>query len=132
LEKPRPDYRFAMGSAAQRPWLAERRRLVGGASIEFLYVLGFRYGGGWFSSVEPPNKTPVTDSCYKTSGNACLDCRASWQGGPHWASNARSMHSAGAHFLFCDGSVHLLSASISLTTYRALSTIQGGEVVGEY
>jgi prepilin-type processing-associated H-X9-DG protein len=106
--------------------------LVGGASIEFLYAAGFRYSGGWISAVEPPNKSPVTDSFYKLSGNAFLDCRSSLEGGPHWVSNARSRHSAGAHFLFCDGSARLLSSNINLATYRALSTIQGNEVVGEF
>jgi hypothetical protein len=40
-----------------------------------------------------------------------------------------SHHVAGAHFLFGDGSVRMLSDSIDLPTYRALSTRAGGEVV---
>lgn len=114
------------GTRAAHSWL------VGGASIEFLYAAGFRYSGGWISTVEPPNKSPVTDSRYMLSADAFSDCRASWEGGPHWVSNARSMHPGVVQFLFCDGSVRPLSNSIDLGTYRALSTIQGGEVAGEF
>ena len=114
------------GATSAQGWL------VGGASIEPLYAAGFRYSGGWISAVEPPNKSPVTDSYYKLSGNAFLDCRSSLEGGPHWVSNARSMHSGGVNFMFCDGSVRFLSASINLVSYRSLSTIQGGEVVGDF
>jgi len=106
--------------------------LVGGASLDFLYAGGFRYSGGWISAVEPPNKNPVTDSYAALANNGFLDCRASWEGGPHWVANARSMHSGGVAFLFCDGSARMLSSNIDLNTYRALSTIQGGEVVGEF
>lgn len=114
------------GTNAAHGWL------VGGASIEFLYVMGFRYSGAWISTTERPNKYPVTDSRYMTSGNAYKDCRASSEGGPHWVSNARSLHKGLTQFLFCDGSVRAVSDSIDLDIYRRLSTIQGGEVVPEF
>ncbi len=41
-------------------------------------------------------------------------------------------HGGLAQFAFLDGSVHTISESIDLTTYRALSSMRGGEVVGEY
>ncbi len=41
----------------------------------------------------------------------------------------RSRHPGGLQFAFADGSVHFVSTSIDLPTYRALATICGGEVV---
>jgi prepilin-type N-terminal cleavage/methylation domain-containing protein/prepilin-type processing-associated H-X9-DG protein len=43
---------------------------------------------------------------------------------------ARSRHSNGVNLLLGDGSVHFVNQSISLTTWRALSTRSGGEVLG--
>ena len=91
--------------------------------------MGFRYSGGFGSSLEPINKTPVTDSFYKVLGGEFLDCRASTDGGPHWVSNFRSFHPGGASFLFSDASVQFFSETINMKVYRGLSTIQGAEVV---
>lgn len=41
-------------------------------------------------------------------------------------------HGGLAQFAFLDGSVHTISADISIDTYRALASMKGGEVVGEY
>lgn len=43
-----------------------------------------------------------------------------------------SQHAGGAHFVFGDGHVPFLSENISLTIYRALSTRNEGESVGNY
>jgi prepilin-type processing-associated H-X9-DG protein len=40
-----------------------------------------------------------------------------------------SFHPGGANFAFCDGSVHFLKQSISMPTYCALGSRNGGEVV---
>ena len=42
-----------------------------------------------------------------------------------------SLHEGGAFFLFCDGQVRFVSENIDMTTYRALSTIRGNEVIDD-
>ncbi len=43
-------------------------------------------------------------------------------------SNFRADHRGGGNFLMADGSVHFIVDSVDMNTYRALSTIQGGEI----
>jgi prepilin-type processing-associated H-X9-DG protein len=42
-----------------------------------------------------------------------------------------SLHPGGANFLMTDGAVRFVSQTIDFRVYQALSTIQGGEVVGD-
>ena len=43
-----------------------------------------------------------------------------------------SVHTGGAQFLLGDGSVRFISENIDEGTYRALATLQGGELTGEF
>jgi prepilin-type N-terminal cleavage/methylation domain-containing protein/prepilin-type processing-associated H-X9-DG protein len=43
-----------------------------------------------------------------------------------------SYHTNGVNVLFCDGSGHFITNGVSLTTWRALGTRNGGEVPGDY
>jgi prepilin-type N-terminal cleavage/methylation domain-containing protein/prepilin-type processing-associated H-X9-DG protein len=45
---------------------------------------------------------------------------------------ARSRHSGGVNVLFGDGAVHFISTNVALATWRALGTMNGGEVIGDY
>ena len=48
------------------------------------------------------------------------------------ATTANSYHAGGVHMLLCDGSVRFVSDSIDLGTWRALGSVNGGEVIGEF
>jgi prepilin-type processing-associated H-X9-DG protein len=77
---------------------------------------------GWNS-----NTFPASDpACYlQWQGvNAPVGCRYSAA-----AKGFVSMHPGGANFLFADGSVRFLKNSITLVTYCALGSRNGGEVV---
>ncbi len=64
---------------------------------------------------------PDYDLCTKTPPGGSNQCKRAWG----------SLHTANIlNFLFCDGSVHALSASIDMNVVMpALATIQGGETV---
>ena len=47
-------------------------------------------------------------------------------------SSARSYHSGGINVLLSDGSVRFVSNGINLSTWRALATRAGDEVIGDY
>jgi prepilin-type N-terminal cleavage/methylation domain-containing protein/prepilin-type processing-associated H-X9-DG protein len=47
-------------------------------------------------------------------------------------SAARSRHAGGVNILRCDGSIQFVTNSISITTWQALGTMDGGEVLGDY
>ena len=57
-------------------------------------------------------------------------------GSSNWASRCaytntgfKSHHPGGANFVFVDGSVHFLKQTIAMTTYCALGSRNGGEVI---
>lgn len=115
--------------------------LVGGANPASFHAGNWRYAGGFASTVEPINKAgvvnaagvpcdgrcPATDSFYDEFN--IYDQRPSWKGGPHWASNFRSFHEGGAHFVMCDGSVKFYNESIDMKLYRNLSAMRDGQIV---
>ncbi|APZ92386.1 DUF1559 domain-containing protein [Fuerstiella marisgermanici] len=87
------------------------------------------------STMEPLNKWPVTDSYMALGGDRRVtqrDTRSSANGGLSSTSNFRSEHTGGGTFLLCDGSARFVSENIDLGVYRGLSTIAGGEIIGEF
>ncbi|MGE3314376.1 MAG: DUF1559 domain-containing protein [Planctomycetaceae bacterium] len=92
------------------------------------------------SCEERLNKKPVTHAMFDSTGlstdTGTRTCTTRQQipgtGMMHSASNFRSEHAEGAFFLLADGSVSYISENINLTLYQGLSTIQGGENVGDF
>ena len=108
------------------PRYATQVWISGQPSNDALGSSGFVMASAYACTVEPLNKSPVTDTSVSLAG--LKRRRASFAGGPHSTSNFRSAHSGGGQFLDVDGSVHFVTDDIELATYRG-STIQGSEVL---
>ncbi len=50
----------------------------------------------------------------------------------YFLTSARSAHTGGVQVALCDGTVRFIGDSIDITIWRALSTREGGEVIGDY
>lgn len=103
--------------------------LSGEPGYDVLIPSGFVAASAYACTAEPMNKSPVTDTSIALAGLG--DCRSSQMGGPHSTSNFRSAHAGGCSYLFADCSVHFLNEDIAIDSYRSLSTISGGELVGK-
>jgi prepilin-type N-terminal cleavage/methylation domain-containing protein/prepilin-type processing-associated H-X9-DG protein len=87
------------------------------------WALGER-GYTLFNTVVPPNSRQYPwHSCRTDSG--CLDC--AMEGSSY--INANSNHPGGCNFAFSDGSVRFIKDSVDMSTYEALGTRSGGEVI---
>jgi type II secretory pathway pseudopilin PulG len=106
------------------PLPATNAWISGGLGHCFTESLGFITGSIWGSTIERPNKSPVTDSY--SDVHQFDNCASSLNGGPHSTANFRSDHPAGVQFLFADGAVHFVGATIDMPLYRRLSTIAEG------
>jgi prepilin-type processing-associated H-X9-DG protein len=88
---------------------------------------GFRWAedlGGFalFNTIVPPNSNTYPFAWCKLGRHNTTGSDGQYQ-------NACINHPGGANFLFCDGSARFLKSSIAMSTYWALGTKAGGEVI---
>jgi prepilin-type processing-associated H-X9-DG protein/prepilin-type N-terminal cleavage/methylation domain-containing protein len=110
------------------------------ASIDLVNATGSLYACGLCVTAECGGFTPEYDEPLNnqlilaaTQYKKTCDNSDTTIGNFDTLSGFRSLHPGGCNFLFCDGSVRFINQSISMITYKALSTMAGGEVVnGEF
>ena len=79
-----------------------------------------------FMTINTPNSgSDTTSTCLPDPVWVCTS-------GSPMHQTARSRHPGGINALFCDGSVQFVNDSITLATWRALSTMNGGETIAPY
>jgi prepilin-type N-terminal cleavage/methylation domain-containing protein len=86
----------------------------------------FGLGYAWAHTVEATATAALPINARRPDGTRYAIGDWQGQGGFH------SRHTGGAHFVLADGSIRFLSENMALGLYRALATIRGQEVVGEY
>ncbi|MFM9964015.1 MAG: DUF1559 domain-containing protein [Planctomycetaceae bacterium] len=79
-----------------------------------------------FMTINSPNSGIDVNQCVTNA--APTPCIA----GANRHNAARSFHSGGVHALLADGAVRFVSNNISLGTWRAMSSIDGKEPMGEF
>jgi hypothetical protein len=89
-----------------------------------LFAAGGGPGNGWMAAVSTTATTAVPLNSYNNSTPDSFTWDQRWSFG--------SMHTGGAHFVLGDGAVRVISNNISLITYRNLSSMAGGEILGDY
>jgi prepilin-type N-terminal cleavage/methylation domain-containing protein/prepilin-type processing-associated H-X9-DG protein len=109
-------------------------------STEYIGDLGPK-SSQYACTIEKMNKYPITDTFLddlqyisdiaKFVSAPNHYCKPSFEGGKHSVSNFRSDHPGGCNFLMADGSVDFLKENINMQSYRARSTIAGGDVPSE-
>jgi prepilin-type N-terminal cleavage/methylation domain-containing protein/prepilin-type processing-associated H-X9-DG protein len=102
------------------------------------------------SGIDPKSATPLTskqgyswvmgEMCCSHYNHVCTPNTYTCAGQPFpgtmvnmaMAVTANSYHTNGVNVLLCDGSGRFVSNAVALSTWRALGTRNGGEVVGDY
>jgi prepilin-type N-terminal cleavage/methylation domain-containing protein len=103
----------------------------GGPLSDFTTSLGGQTFNGWLT----PNSKACDDVARLCAAPEYLNgiscCNPVGSDSLLQSFAARSKHPGGVHAARADGSVHYFTDSVSQSVWRALSTSQGGEVVGE-
>ncbi|MCI0380916.1 MAG: DUF1559 domain-containing protein [Gemmataceae bacterium] len=84
-----------------------------------------------FQTLLTPNTTApdiIQNGWFQNTGDPAMPAVAGARNAQ--VAAARSRHTGGVNASLCDGSVRFVSNSISLRTWQALGTMNGGEVIG--
>jgi len=86
----------------------------------------FGMGYAWAHSVEASATAAIPINARRPNG--AFYAPGDWEG----RNGFRSRHTGGSQFALADGSTRFLSENMALGLYRALATLAGNEIVGEF
>src|SRR5207249_2956747 len=121
-QKPYIDQSWSQGPAATTE--LHSLGLMGGSVLGITAVRGGQ-ADPWDEPMNRPLNLPSFDC-----NNGCVNAGTA-PDSYDTTAGFRSMHTGGCYFLFCDGGVRFVREGLAADTYRALSTIAGGEVVND-
>ena len=113
------------------------RPMPGGYTTGQGIVQTARAGSAFFYLTLPPNSSSPdilnapANLCQQSLPNLNRPCLPTGSGTNDYAG-LRSLHPGGVNAVLCDGSVRFVQNGIALSTWRALGTIAGGELIGDY
>lgn len=141
---PRPDLDGAIVYTDSSPGRTAFRDFLDGTSStlmvgetaynlpDYLFSSGNCMGESRYSFTYWANPYPGSTACTTEYDFNPHDIKDDGIFDPNWTRSFRSDHEGGVQFTLTDGSVHLLSENIDAELLDALSTRNGGEVVGEF
>jgi len=106
--------------------------LVGERSVGHPYSTSTSSMANWVGSTEPEQSGSSYRGPPEVGGATQYALNESPSVTWYWGHWFRSMHQGGGQFSMVDGSTRFVSEDIALTTYRALTTVANGEVIGEW
>ena len=107
--------------------------VIQGESVDIRGLTWWGDGAGFSTYLAPNSSQPdvsVFGSYCNVTENDLRPCVQQTRKNPEMYG-ARSRHPGGVNVAMCDGSVRMVNDSIDLNTWRALSTIHGGETLAE-
>ncbi len=115
---------------AGEPYPARQYWIGSGNTSYLLRSFMYASAGHFACTLDPLNKSPVTQFLYNEKANP-TNCEGTLTnpGNTHRVPNFRSDHPGGGNFLFGDGSVQYVQESIDMRVYRAFSTIAGEDLL---
>ena len=106
--------------------------LVWGGSGDWRGVLHYPEGPFYMHNFTPNDLTPDrfrNGFCFSVPAAPCQVSHNAWND-RNDILTARSRHAGGVNVALCDASVRFVISDMTLTTWQALGTINGGEILG--
>ncbi len=140
-----PVPKFISGVFARSSWAAKFREITDGTSSTIAmgeirpscsgaqWARGWTLSEGlWFATTAPINFNTCLGEAPMLGASGRIKPGHDWDRDFNTAMGFKSLHTGGANFVFCDGSVHFLQEAIDYTVYQRLGARDDAETVGSF